>query len=213
MEVIHNNNNIIEDRDVWNVYNKIAFAFSITRANKWDWITSFVTCLPKGCSILDIGCGNGRNMIHKGYNFKGIDASDEFVKICKEKDLDVVLADMCSIPYKSESFEHAISIASFHHLSTVPRRILALREVHRILKPNGRVLMSIWSKEQPKESKRQFENYGDVFVPWKNRDETYNRYYYIFRLDEIKDLFDKCNFKIIKHEWIYGNEIFILEKK
>ena len=64
MEVIHNNN-IIEDRDVWNVYNKIAFAFSITRANKWDWITSFVTCLPKGCSILDIGCGNGRNMIHK----------------------------------------------------------------------------------------------------------------------------------------------------
>ena len=212
MELVNTNNNILEERDVWNVYNKIASAFSITRANKWYWITSFVTSLPRGCSILDIGCGNGRNMMDKRYKFKGIDASDEFVKICRQKDLDVVLTDMCSIPFENESFDHAISIASFHHLSTVERRILALKELYRILKPNGRVLLSIWSKEQPKETKRQFETYGDVFVPWKNRDETYNRYYYIFRLDEIKELFEKCNFKIIKHEWIYGNEIFIIEK-
>jgi hypothetical protein len=40
--------------------------------------------------------------------------------------------------------------------------------------------------------------------------KTYNRYYYIFRMEEIEKLIKKNGFVIKKHIWDYGNEIFIL---
>lgn len=58
-------------------------------------------------------------------------------------------------------------IASYHHLSTVDRRIKCLEEIHRILKNNGKCLLSVWSKNQPKKTKRVFNNYGDTLVKWQ----------------------------------------------
>jgi len=49
-------------------------------------------------------------------------------------------------------------------------------------------------------------------VPWKNPKETYERYYYIFEIDEICDLFKKAGFKMAQHYWDTGNEIFELTK-
>ena len=51
-------------------------------------------------------------------------------------------------------------------------------------------MLSVWSKTQPEKTKRKFSAWGDTLVPWKNlKGEIFERYYYIFRLDEIKQLF------------------------
>ena len=201
-----------ETKYVTEVYNKIGSHFDKTRVNYWNWITDFINKLPKHSTILDNGCGNGRNMQYKDYTFEGIDSSDTFVTMCRQKGLSCKLADMCEIPFSGNSFDVIMSIASFHHLATPERRIKALQEMYRVLKPNGNVILSVWSITQPPKTRRVFTHYGDTIVPWKNPSGTYERYYYIFEIDEICSLFKDVGFKMVSHYWDTGNEIFELTK-
>ena len=193
------------------VYNQIANEFSNSRINRWFWIDDFLSKFNKKSLILDIGCGNGRNMTYPDLNFIGIDNCPNFIKICKDKNLNVMESDMTEIPLLENNFDGIISIASFHHLSTVERRINSLLEMKRMLKKNGKVLLSVWSIDQHHNKKLNF-TYGNNYVPWKNKDGTIKeqRYYYIFKLDELKSLIEKY-FIIEKHFWNHGNEIFILK--
>ena len=82
----------------------------------------------------------------------------------------------------------------------------------RILKPNGKILLSIWSINQPKKTRRNFNNYGNNIVLWNNYGKIYERYYYIFKLDEIKELIKKVGLIILNYEYSCGNEVFTLIK-
>lgn len=201
-----------ETQYVTDVYNKIGGHFDITRVNHWSWITEFVEKLPHSSFILDNGCGNGRNMMYSNYRFQGVDSSQTFVDMCIEKGLNCELGDMCSLPFKDNTFDAILSIAAFHHLATPERRMKALQEMLRVLKPNGKVIMSVWSITQPVKTRRVFTKYGDTIVPWKNPSGTYNRYYYIFQIDEICSLFKQVGLKTVQHYWDTGNEIFELIK-
>ena len=54
-----------------------------------------------------------------------------------------------------------ICIAVIHHLSTVSRRLAALKELTRIVRPGGRILISVWALEQNFEKKsRKNHNEG-----------------------------------------------------
>lgn len=193
------------------VYNQIASEFSDKRFCRWNWIDKFLNNFEKKSLILDIGCGNGRNMTFPNLNFIGIDNCPNFIKICREKKLNVMESDMVQIPLLEHSFDGIISIASFHHLSTEERRINSLQEMKRMLKKNGKVLLSVWSINQSHNKKLNFV-YGDNYIPWKNKDGSIKeqRYYYIFQLNELKNLIEKY-FIIEKHYWNHGNEIFILK--
>ena len=86
----------------------------------------------------------------------------------------------------------------------------------RVLKPGGKVLLSVWSINQPNKTKRKFEYYGDNIVNWNTNRKDHKgsfiiipRYYYIFQLNEITELLKK-NFIIDRHYWDCGNEIFEL---
>jgi ubiquinone/menaquinone biosynthesis C-methylase UbiE len=73
----------------------------------------FLNRFAPGDIILDIGCGNGKNMsIKSDLKFKGIDLSDKLVQICKTKGLDVIEGTMVSIPFDNESFDGIIAVAS-----------------------------------------------------------------------------------------------------
>ena len=201
-----------EVTNVKNIYENIANEFSDKRMTKWNWIDDFIYSLSQESTLLDVGCGSGRNMEYKNYNFYGIDNCNNFINIAKNKNLNVILSDMTQIPFNNTMFDGIISIASFHHLSTNERRHQCLQELKRILKINGKILLSIWSINQShnKRLNNKF-TYGDNIVPFKDNKGTIkgNRYYYIFKLDEIKELLSTY-FKIINHEWIHGNEVFIL---
>jgi alkylated DNA repair protein alkB family protein 8 len=199
-----------EDKYVKDVYNNISSNFDNTRTYTWGWINETVNTLPKNSIICDLGCGNGRNMMNKDYNFIGVDNSKELLKICRNKGLNVIEGEMCNIPLRSNSLDALICIAAFHHLSTVERRIKALLEMKRVVKPGGKVVISVWSIEQPAKTRRTFNKYGDTIVKWDQRGKIYDRYYYIFKLDEIKELFNKVEMELESHIWDCGNEIFVL---
>ena len=207
----------VELEAVTGVYNVIAEHFDQTRQYRWPWIDRFVYAIPSAHPLIyDIGCGTGRNMT--GYidcesrTFIGVDTCSKFVEMCRTKELTCVEASMTALPFEDASADAILSIAAFHHLSTEERRVEALREMVRVLKNDGEILMSVWSKTQPKKTRRVFDEYGDVMVKWNKHGEVFERYYYIFQLDELKRLFDTVGLCILSHTWECGNEVFVLHK-
>ena len=201
-----------EHKNVKLVYEKIANDFSNTRLISWIWVDDFIKSHKHHSTILDVGCGNGRNMKYDNYNFYGVDNCEKFIELAKKISENVVLTEMTNLPFPDNYFDAIISIASFHHLSDINRREQCLKEMNRVLKPNGKILLSIWSKNQSHNKKLNFE-YGINMVPWKdNKGNIHgNRYYYIFQDDEIYNILNKY-FKIDSHHLIRGNEVFKLSK-
>ena len=199
---------IIEKKNVKEIYEIIAPHFNVTRIYTWLWVDSFINNLPSGSFIYDIGCGNGRNMHFKQHTFIGIDNCEKFISMCREKKLLVQLANMTKINLPNCSADAIICIAVFHHLSTHENRIKALLEMKRLIKPKtGKILLSVWSINQPLKTRITFTNYGHNMVNWNKK---YKRYYYIFQINEIISLFEKVGLKILEHNYDCGNEIFIL---
>jgi len=199
---------VFETQNVKETYEKIAQHFNVTRVFTWVWIDDFINSLPTGSFIYDIGCGNGRNMRFPGHTFIGIDNCENFIKICREKNMLVLLSNMMKINLPDNSADAIICIAAFHHLSTSENRIKALKEMKRLIKPiTGKILLSVWSITQPKKTRVTFTKYGDTMVQWNKK---HMRYYYIFQISEIMELFETVGLKVLEHKYDCGNEIFIL---
>jgi SAM-dependent methyltransferase len=199
----------IEIEYVKQIYEYIASEFNVTRAYKWSWITNFINSLPKNSLIYDIGCGSGRNMDYSDYRFIGFDNCKSFIELCRNKGLKSYYSEITDIKIRDNSADALICIATFHHLSTYENRIKALQELKRIVKINGKILLSVWAKEQPKKTRITFDKYGDNIVFWKKK---YPRYYYIFELDELKLLIDEVGLNIDNEFYDCGNNVFILSK-
>ncbi len=201
-----------EIENVKNIYENIANDFSDKRLTKWTWVDDFIYSFNKSSILLDLGCGSGRNMEYENYNFIGIDNCINFINIAKNKKLNVVLSDMTKLPFNNNIFDGMIIIASFHHLSNNERRHMCLKEIKRVLLNNSKILLSVWSINQSHNKKLNNKfKYGNNIVPFKDNKGNIkgNRYYYIFNIEEIKELLSQY-FKIISHNWIHGNEVFIL---
>lgn len=186
--------NSLEEEYVKSTYNAIAKSFDRTRFSVWNCVLKFLEHVDKSSHILDIGCGNGKNieyLVNSDYrDVHGCDLSEEFVKICQKKKLDVIYGNILSLPYPDKCADNVISIAVIHHLSTEEHRIDAIRELIRITKIGGKILITVSSYEHP--FYRQYEkiNEQDVMIPWKNSygDIEKMRYYHLFMKGELEYL-------------------------
>lgn len=75
----------------------------------------------------------------------------------------VTLCDNLELPFRNECFDAVLSLAVIHHFATTERRVNALRELARILRIGGRVIITVWAFEQ---KHRRFES-QDVLIPWQ----------------------------------------------
>ncbi|KYR02802.1 putative Generic methyl-transferase/SAM [Tieghemostelium lacteum] len=156
---------IVENSHVHQIYDKIALHFDSTRYKTWPIIEKFLLELNTGLIGIDVGCGNGKYLgVNKNVHLIGSDICSNFAKISNEKGFEALIADGLLLPYKSDTFDFAISIAVIHHFSTFERRVDALREVVRTLKPGGIFLVTAWSITQKWRGKNY--DHQDVMVPW-----------------------------------------------
>ena len=189
-------------------YNSNSERFSQTRYSVWESVKNFNNTINSNSKILDAGCGNGKNMTYfkkNGHTVKGIDFSDSLLKICKSKDLDVLNSDIRNLPFENNTFDNTISIAVIHHLSTNEDRIKAIKELLRVTKKDGNILITVWAIEQERHSRRAFK-LGDNIVPF----EDSFRYYHIFNEETFLNLIKY--FEIEKYFWEKGNWNVILKK-
>ena len=202
----------IEEVYVKKVYNTIAKQFDNTRYRPWTCVEEFLDTIPKNSVIGDIGCGNGKNMLYRKdcLNY-GCDFSESLVKICLQKNLNVVCGDILDIPYKTSSFDYTICIAVIHHLSTVEKRKKAIEELERITKKGGKILLLVWAFEQEEDSRRKFTT-QENFVEWRDKQQKLlgKRYYYVFQKNELESLVDEK--KIEKSFYEKGNWGILFKK-
>lgn len=139
----------IEKKYVHGVYDAIAPHFSSTRFAKWPKVACFLESLVPGSLVIDAGCGNGKYLgLNPRCFFVGCDLSSPLVSICSERGNEVLVADTLRLPYRTGSFDAAISIAVLHHLSTEERRRKAVEELARVVAIGGSILITVWAVEQ-----------------------------------------------------------------
>ena len=229
----------IEKKHVYEVYDKISEHFSHTRYKPWPLVAEFLNSLENNSMVLDVGCGNGKYLsVNENILMFGTDRSGNLLSIAKEKNINsqCFVADSLKLPIRSESFDAVISIAVIHHFSNELLRIQALKEIFRVTKIGGKILVYVWAMEQKEKKFTEQDN----FVPWhlQNRFENetkvetiqngpnvtedkninckvYQRYYHVFYKGELEDIIKKTgiNVDIEKSYFDHANWCCIIKKK
>ncbi|MBC3796818.1 class I SAM-dependent methyltransferase [Acetobacterium tundrae] len=140
-------------------------------------------------SILDLGCGNG-NVLEKiklksDADLYGLDLSENMIESAKEKlgaRVELKVGDAEQLPYDDNQFDIIVCNASFHHY---PNPDQVLQEIHRVLKPNGTLVLG--DPTAPFEWYLKFLNWG---LKWSNSGD-----YRIYGKKEIHELLLRHGFK------------------
>ena len=103
--------------------------------------------LPEWCkkNILDVGCGTGAILEQLGNPGKnvGIDLAPEAISFCRERGLNNVRqGDICALPFADASFDAVICSSVLYH-QWVRDVEGAAREMHRVLRPSGVLLINV----------------------------------------------------------------------
>lgn len=99
----------------------------------------------KQVQVLDLGCGRGEwleLLKEYGYSASGVDVNTAMVLICRKKGLDVVSGELFDyiklIPDNSRDIVTAFQVIEHIEIDKID---ILLREIYRILKPNGLVIL------------------------------------------------------------------------
>jgi SAM-dependent methyltransferase len=95
--------------------------------------------------ILDAGCGTGSILKQLGNAAKnvGVDLSPEAVSFCRRRGLNNVHhADISALPFDNASFDAVVCSSVLYH-QWVKDPAVAVRELHRVLRPGGLLLLNV----------------------------------------------------------------------
>lgn len=94
---------------------------------------------------LDVGCGTGNYTIEtykRGYPIVGLDPSKTMLEKARSKCdgnvIELILDCVEEIPYTHSEFDGVFSVCAIHHFKDID---LAFKEIYRVLKDNGKLVM------------------------------------------------------------------------
>jgi len=109
--------------------------------------TDFIRAnVPTGASVLDIGCGTGAlaaRIRKAGYQVVGVDPSKGMLRVLKGRapSVDAVAACGMTLPFADDRFDLVYCVAVMHHIAEVAGVLRTLREIVRVAKRGGLVLV------------------------------------------------------------------------
>ncbi|MCS1350726.1 class I SAM-dependent methyltransferase [Mechercharimyces sp. CAU 1602] len=124
---------------------------------RWDYtypsqeLVSFIATglLPTDAMALDVGCGAGREAIflaQQGFNVTGIDMSEKAIAIAKSRaveqgvNVDFHCGNVLKMSEDNHSFDFVNDRGCFHLIGSEDRPYY-VKEMVRVLKPGGRILL------------------------------------------------------------------------
>lgn len=109
-------------------------------------------CYQSGQSILDAGCGSGRNLkwfYQNDFSITGIDVDVERIKLAKEifpnAAAHFTVGTLAKMPYDNEVFDHILCCAVLHFAQDNTHFNKMFAEIYRVLKPSGTLLIRVAS--------------------------------------------------------------------
>lgn len=147
----------------------------------------FVALLPKNATILDAGCGPGRDceyFVKQGLKVVGVDLSDKLLDIAKQRvpQASFVKQDLRALDFSPSSFDGIWACASLLHLhrAEVPQ---VLENFFRLLKPSGVLFVMVK------------EGSGEADVK-ESLSSNMVRHFTYFTLTELKKLLENSRFTV-----------------
>ncbi len=171
--------------------------------------------------ILDVGCGVGgitKKISQKNIQVHGIDVLEASIEIAKEfnktETNSFEIRDLMKNQFTPNSFDGIIFLETIEH---VENPALFLKEFHRILRPNGFIILStpnatslknILYAISYKNKNKQKKMIKEISHEPKN---TGTHLEHIFNWDfpTLVRLLDKCGFDVVEHEFARSGPIII----
>lgn len=117
---------------------------------------------------LDVGCGDGRHLkllARQCKNVYGLDNSYLMVKLAKKKlsnfkNIKLHLREAKNMPFKSNFFD--CTICFFNTIGNIygKEQITALKEMRRVTKPTGKIILTFYAKKALEHQKLFYRNIG-----------------------------------------------------
>ncbi len=197
------------------VYNAIAAHFSQTREFVWADLKPLAKYTRDGDTVLDLGCGNGRLyqiFADLQVRYVGIDQSEELIALAKKKfpEARFLVGNMLDTRVTEQSVDVVYCIAAFQHIPTTELRLQVLREIKRVLKPGGTLIMTNWNLYSDWARKKYTgDEQGDYYIPWKTSfgKNLGTRYYHGFLLEELLDLTEQTGFEMCEQYYVKRGEV------
>lgn len=103
--------------------------------------------LPDDAVVLDAGCGTGGLLRHlgslrPGWRCSGIDIEPAACTFARQRDAraDIICGSVNALPFEAETFDAVVSADVLYHLDD---DLGALRELRRVLKPGGVLVVNV----------------------------------------------------------------------
>jgi ubiquinone/menaquinone biosynthesis C-methylase UbiE len=156
----------------------------------------------RGGRLINVGCAHGPDFVPFKDEFElwGIDFSVEMVKLARKYagkfnfTANLAVADAAWLPFADNTFDHAIALATYHHLYGAEQRARAFRELKRVLKPGSELFLTVWNRSQP----RFWLKGRNAYMAWRTKKQTFSRYYYLYSYAEIEKILRDVGFRILK---------------
>ena len=175
----------------------------------------------EGKDVLDVGCAGGglcKKIAQKGFNVVGIDVLDESIRVAKEfnnmPNISYEVRDLLKQPFAPESFDCITFLETIEHVEN-PAQFF--REFHRILRPNGYLVVSTPNATSLKNMlyalsyrKKEKRNKVAKEISEEPRNTgTQLEHIYNWDFPTLVRLLDRCGFDLVEHGFARSGPIII----
>ena len=200
-------------------YNRFGAQFSATRQRLQPGVKRILDLLQDDVSILDLGCGNGhflREVSGRGHKaaLLGADFSLPLLRDAesapgvefREVDLDQLAAVSGQLAVDN-GWDVITLFATLHHIPSTEIRLDILKTVKRLLKPNGKFVLSNWQFLNSKKLTARIQPWsrvgltdedldeGDYLLDWRSGGEGL-RYAHQFSVEELLGLAEQAGMRV-----------------
>ncbi len=151
--------------------------------------------------LLNVGCAHGPDFLpfDQRFEFFGVDSSPAMLRQAMRYStkfkfyVNLAVSDALFLPFPDNTFDWAISVATYHHVRGGEERERALAELKRVVKPDGEAFLTVWNHGQP----RFWFKSQEQHIPWRLKGKTVYRYYHLFSYGELRRVLTKSGWKVV----------------
>ena len=200
-------------------YNCFGDQFSTTRQRLQPGVKKILDSIQEDVSVLDLGCGNGnflREISRRGHKapLLGVDFSLPLLRDAESslgvEFREVDLTQLSVISNQSlitDNWSLITAFATLHHIPSIEMRLDILKTVHKLLKDDGKFILSNWQFLNSEKLKSRIQAWdkvginendldeGDTLLDWRSGGEGL-RYVHHFSAGELRGLAEQAEMRV-----------------